>query len=106
MYVAQGSFINKGGTQMSDIIRMETVSYGKNKNHLKFQGFIPRLDPNWKYDFDFIGTDIEVNTHISNAAKKQLMLQLRDDYGYAPFDIDEVNEVFKNGKDYTVDSIV
>ncbi|MDD2268941.1 MAG: hypothetical protein PHY15_05250 [Eubacteriales bacterium] len=88
---------------MSDIISMVTVSYGKNKNHLKFQGFIPLYDPNRLYEFDFIGTEVELNTHMEEATKKQLRKQLCDDFGYAPFDIIEVQRVFGNGKDYEVD---
>ena len=90
---------------MSDLIRMTSVEYGKNKNHLQFKGFIPRKDPNLQYDFDFIGVDINVSTYLPEKAKEQLMIQLKEDYGYAPFDIKEVKGKFGNGKDYEVDSV-
>lgn len=100
------SFYLKGkGDSMSDIIRMTSVKYGKNENHLHFRGFIPRKDPNLQYDFDFIGIDIDVSTFLPQKAKEQLVNALREDYGYAPFDINKVKAKFGNGKDYEVDSV-
>lgn len=90
---------------MSDIIRMESVEYGVNKNHLHFKGFIPRKDPNLLYDFDFIGVEVIVNTYLSEKAKEQLADALAEDYGYAPYDINKVRCKFGDGKDYEVDSV-
>ena len=91
---------------MSDIIRMTSVEYGANKNHLHFRGFIPRKDPNFLYDFDFIGVETTVNTYLPEKANEQLTDKLVEDYGYAPYDIKKVKKIFSDGKDYKVDSVV
>lgn len=90
---------------MSDIIRMTSVEYGQNNNHLLFRGFIPRKDPNWQYEFDFIGIETTVNTYLPKKANKQLTDELRKEFGYAPYDIKEVKRKFGDGKDYEVDSV-
>lgn len=90
---------------MSDIIRMTSVKLGKNKNHLHFRGFIPRKDPNLQYDFDFIGSEIDVGTYLPEKAKEQLRNELVKDYGYSPYDIKKVKAKLGSGKDYQVDSV-
>lgn len=91
---------------MSDVIRMISVEYGINNNHLLFRGFIPRKDPNLQYEFDFIGVETIVNTHLPKRANKQLTDKLREDYGYAPYDIEKVRRKFGDGRDYEVSSVV
>lgn len=91
---------------MSDIIRMTSVEYGNNENHLHFRGFIPRKDPNLQYDFDFTGIEIKTDACLPSKAKKQLVNKLKKDYGYAPYNIENVKLKFSNGKDYEVDSVV
>lgn len=88
---------------MNDIIRLRSVEYGETRNHLKFKGYIPRLDPNLLYTFDFIGIDIWVSTYLDKEAKTQLVKCLRKDFGYAPYDLNVVKRKFGNGKDYLID---
>lgn len=91
---------------MPDLIRMTSVEYGRNNNHLIFKGFIPRKDPNWQYEFDFIGVETNINTYLPEKAKEQLTNKLAEEYGYAPYDIKKVKEIFGDGRDYKVDSVV
>ena len=84
---------------------MESVKYGANHNHLTFNGYIPRKDPNLLYCFDFIGTEITVSTYLPDEAKRQLLDALVKDYGYAPYDIKKARKVFGGGKDYQVNSV-
>ena len=84
---------------------MKSVKYGTNHNHLIFKGYIPRKDPNRLYDFEYIGTEITVNTYLPDEAIEQLLDALVEDYGYAPYDIKKVKKVFGSGKDYQVNSI-
>lgn len=88
------------------LIKMISVTYGVNEYHLEFQGYIPEIDPNLLYDFDFIGTDINVNTYLSDKARQQLKEELVKDYGYAPYDIKRVKEIFGTRKEYYVNSVI
>lgn len=88
---------------MNDIIRMTDVEIGDNPYHLIFTGFISRKDPNKKYEFDFTGTDIVINgTYLSEKAKEELCKKLLKDFGYPPYDIDEVKIKFGKIKEYKI----
>ncbi len=90
---------------MSDIIRMESVEYGSTKNHLHFKGYIPRKDSNLLYDFDFTGVEVIVNTYLPEKATEQLKENLINNFGYAPYDIEKVKQIFENSRDYVVDTV-
>ena len=87
---------------MSDIIRLMNVEIGDNPYHLIFTGFIPRKDPNREYEFDFIGTELGVNTYLPNEAIKELCEQLLKKFGYAPYDEDKAKQILKNNSEFYI----
>ena len=88
---------------MSSVINLKEVKYGRNKYHLCFKGYVPRQDPNWLYEFDFIGTDVSTNAYLPEKEKQQFKEQLVKDFGYAPYDIRKVKKIFGNGREHMVD---
>lgn len=88
---------------MANRVKITGVGYGKNNNHLKFKGSLYWNQRSSECSFDFIGTEVSCNVYIPEAEKRQLLSQLLEDYGYAPYDIKKAQEVLGEGKTYMID---
>lgn len=88
---------------MSISIQMHSVKYGDNENHLLFTGYIPSKDINTLYEFDFYGAGLNLDFYLPEATKSELVKKMCKDYGYAPYNLDKVNEIFENRKRYSVE---
>lgn len=88
---------------MKMTINMNSVEYGKNKNHLKFKGHIPAFDANREFEFDYIGTETTTNSNMSDKMRENLTEELQEVFGYAPFALEEAKEKLKKRMQYKID---
>lgn len=57
---------------------------------------------NYKFDFDYIGTKVQCAVG-SEIELENLANQMKKDYAYAPFDIDEAKKIFPNHHSDTIE---
>lgn len=88
---------------MDMAINLNSVELGKNNNHLIFKGYVPRLSTFYKYEFDFIGTEVMSTSGMTVEQLERLEEKLVNDYGYAPFDITNAKKVLGTGKQYMIE---
>ncbi len=84
-------------------INFNDVEYGKNENHLKFKAHIPRYDVNREFEFDYIGTETTSNSSMSDERLERLTEELQKTFGYAPFNLEDVQKKLENKKQYQID---
>lgn len=87
---------------MTLAIDLISVELGKTENHLLFRGYVPSLDNNRKYEFDYIGTEVVSTSGLTDLQLKRLKKELEKDYGYAPFDEAEAKKILDRGKLYRI----
>lgn len=87
---------------MKTTITFTDVEEGCNENHLIFKGYFAYYNNNYKFDFDYIGTEVRCDVG-SDIERENLANQMKKDYGYAPFDIDEARETLTMHHSYTIE---
>lgn len=81
------------------VIRLNSVKTGKNKYWLVFQGFIPQYSVDKLYTFEFCGTELSTNSGLPSNLKKQLLEQLKKEFGNPPrggYDLRAIREKLKS----------
>ena len=84
------------------VIRVENVKPGKNKNWIDFQVRIGALDQNRKYTISFCGTELQHSLSIKDNEIELLREYLYRDFGFPPFNINDVKKTLGKGKDYVI----
>ena len=90
---------------MKSLTRTEiaSVEYGQNKNHLYFK-CTSSFDSFKNYYITFCGTDLNTNIPLVDEDKETLVQMLKNDYGYAPYDIVKAKETLKNKFQYFIET--
>lgn len=87
-------------------ITMESVTRGRTKNHLVFKGYVPSLNPNYLYSFDYTGTELSTTAaSMTDDQQKLLLRELKRDFGYAPFKIAKAKATLGTHKQYFIGEI-
>lgn len=81
-----------------------SVEEGKSENWLHFTALIDNLDKNYKYTFDFCGTDVIHDIPVTKKVSNRLKEQLKKDFGNSPYDIEKCKEILGEGKHYLIPS--
>lgn len=84
------------------VVFLKNVKQGKTKNWLTFEICVGRFDVNKKYIVDFCGTDIDSCVPLRAEQKVRLKELFVEDFGYAPYNIEEAKEIVGNGKQYVI----
>ena len=84
------------------IIEISSVEYEQNKNHLHFK-CMSSLNSFKTYYITFCGTDLNTNIPLVDEDKETLVQMLKNDYGYAPYDIVKAKETLKNKFQYFIE---
>lgn len=85
------------------VVRLTEVKIGATENHLCFVGYVPYLDANKKWKFDFTGVDLYATASLTEKGVENLLKELCDDFGYAPYDIHKAKRILGDGKDYSIE---
>ena len=89
---------------MKHRISLIEVKNGTSAYSLIFKGYIPRLNSNKLYYFDYIGTEIkDTNAALIDFAKENLTIAIYEDFGGGPFDLEKVKQTFGTGKEYFIE---
>lgn len=83
-------------------ISISSVKYGQDKNHLHFE-CTSFFDSSKNYYITFCGTDLNTNIPLVDEDKETLVQMLKNDYGYAPYDIVKAKETLKNKFQYFIE---
>lgn len=84
------------------VVHLISVEQGKNKNWLEFQAYVGVLNRNQTYTITFNGTDLDHGLALPEQQLEQLKEQMCNDFGYAPFDLEEAKRTLGSGKGYTL----
>ena len=83
-------------------IEISSVEYGQNNNHFHFK-CTSSFYSFKTYYITFCGTDLNTNIPLVDEDKETLVQMLKNDYGYAPYDIVKAKETLKNKFQYFIE---
>lgn len=86
-------------------VRIDVISasMGKSKNWLVFGAFVGSLDKNREYKMDFCGTELDTDIPLPDDLHEELRANLAKDFGYAPYNMDDVKEMLGKQKVYMLE---
>lgn len=84
------------------VVNLVSVSKGKSENWLIFQAYVGELDRNRKYKLEFCGTELHDALSITDKMREKLREKIREDFGSAPYNIEEAKEKIKELKGYKI----
>ncbi len=84
------------------VIHLMSVKPGKNKNWVTFEAYVGALDRNRKYTIDFCGTEMHHGLSLTDDEIEELKQRIGKDFGYPPFNIENMKKILGKGKSYTL----
>lgn len=82
------------------VVTLIDVSEGENKYCLVFKAYSGMNDRNKKYKIKFCGSEIDPYFTINDDDKEKLRLLLIEDFGYGPYNMNEMKEKMKEPHSY------
>ena len=67
-----------------------------------FKGDVPYLSTCREFEFDYIGTEVHVNGNMTKKQLEELEEQMREDFGFAPFELSKAKAVLGEFITYSV----
>lgn len=84
------------------VVSLISVSKGKNSNWLIFQAYVGELDRNRKFNLEFCGTELHDTLGMTEKMHEKLREKIREDFGSAPYNIEEAKKELGEIKAYRI----